>query len=439
MSDPARRRFSLAGKLAGLGGLCIALAVGGTLLLDRWLAAPLLAALLAGGAALVVWIWIAARATAPVVAMFRAMAGTVSSYRDGDFSFSLRWDGSDELADLVIAHNELGTALRDQRLALVQRELLLDTMVQHTPVAMVLASGDHIVYGNLAARRLLHGGRKLEGAALSAIVATTPEPLREAVARGGDGLFTLGEDDDEEVYHLARRGFRLNGRAHELYLMRQLTTELRRQEVKTWKKVIRVISHELNNSLAPVASLAHSGAELVRRKQYDRLDPVFATIEERARHLDTFIRGYARFAKLPSPRLEDVAWSTFLDRLGAQLTFTLAAPPPADWIGRFDPGQLEQAMMNLVKNAHESGSPPGDVEVRVEKGDGVYRVAVLDRGTGMSEATLVSALVPFYSTKRTGTGLGLALAREIAEAHGGRISLANRDGGGLGVTITLPA
>ena len=109
---------------------------------------------------------------------------------------------------------------------------------------------------------------------------------------------------DEDVYYLARSGFRLNGRAHELLVLRQLTVELHRQEVKTWKKVIRLISHELNNSLAPIASLAHSGAELVKRNQHDKLERVFATIAERAKHLEQFIQGYARFAKLPSPRLE---------------------------------------------------------------------------------------------------------------------------------------
>jgi len=122
--------------------------------------------------------------------------------------------------------------------------------------------------------------------------------MREAMAQGGDGMFSVGRDDDEDIYHLSRRSFRLNGRTHELVLLRQLTAELRRQEVHTWKKVIRVISHELNNSLAPIASLAHSGAELVRRGQYERLPAALETIEGRARHLEGFLRDYARFAKL---------------------------------------------------------------------------------------------------------------------------------------------
>ncbi len=379
----------------------------------------------------------------PILSLFRALEGTVASYRDGDFSFSLHWPQNDELADLIAAHNELGHVLREQRLGLVQRELLLDTMVQNTPVAMLLvtdfaANAGTIVYANLAARKLLSEGRKLEGHGLGGVLDTAAPALKEALARGGDGLFTAGDGEDEEVYHLARSSFTLNGRRHELLLLRHLTTELRRQEVQTWKKVIRVISHELNNSLAPLTSLANSGAELVRRGQTERLPQILQTIGERTRHLETFILGYARFAKLPAPRLEAGRWNVFVDRLADQVQFRVVGELPQEpaWI---DAAQMEQALLNLLKNAHESGSSPEDVELQVRRVQDALRIDVLDRGTGMSEAVLTNALVPFYSTKRSGTGLGLALAREIAEAHGGRITLANREGGGLAVTLILPA
>ena len=379
----------------------------------------------------------------PILSLFRALEGTVTSYRDGDFSFSLHWQHNDELADLIAAHNELGQVLREQRLGLVQRELLLDTMVQNTPVAMLLVadsagSRGTIVYANVAARQLLSSGRKLEGHQLKDILDGATPALREAVARGGDGLFTAGEGEDEEVYHLARSAFTLNGRRHELLLLRHLTTELRRQEVQTWKKVIRVISHELNNSLAPLASLAHSGAELVRRGQPERLPQILETIGERTRHLESFILGYARFAKLPTPRLEAIPWPALVARLSDQVAFRLGGelPPEPAWI---DAAQMEQALLNLLKNAHESGSAPEDVELQVRRVQDLLRIDVLDRGSGMSDAVLTNALVPFYSTKRSGTGLGLALAREIAEAHGGRVTLANREGGGLAVTLILPA
>ena len=433
-----RRRSSLAGRHALTTCVLLFVAVVLTLALQSWFDSALLTGVLALIVLLPLAMYIVRRRLAPMLSLFRALGGTVSSYRDGDFNFGLAWPNNDEVGDLVAAHNALGDALREQRVALVQRELLLDTMVQNTPVAMLLADGSgRIVYSNLAARKLLNDGHKLEGHALEALLQNASEPLREAIERGGDGLFAVGVEDDEEIFHLARRGFRLNGRRHELFLLRHLTTELRRQEVQTWKKVIRIISHELNNSLAPVASLAHSGVELVRRGQHQRLEEIFGTIEERARHLEGFIRGYAHFAKLPSPRLEAIVWPAFCERLRTQIGFALDGPLP-EKAGRFDAAQLEQALLNLLKNAHESGSAPEHVSLRVRRLPDALRIEVSDRGTGMNDAVLANALVPFYSTKRSGTGLGLALAREIAEAHGGRIALSNRVDGGLSVTLVIP-
>jgi nitrogen fixation/metabolism regulation signal transduction histidine kinase len=437
-SPPARRRTSLTWRLVGVACALVVVAVIGALAVQAVVGDAVVAAAISLAVLLPVALWVGLSALSSMMAMFRALAGTVTSYRDGDFAFSLAWGRDDELGDLVAAHNALGDTLRRQREGLVQRELLLDTMVQNTPVAMLLCdAGGHIVYGNLAARKLLSGGRRLEGLTLEALLEAAPDSMREAVARGGDGLFIVERDDEEEIIYLARSGFRLNGRPHELFVLRHLTVELHRQEVRTWKKVIRVISHELNNSLAPIASLAHSGGELVKLAKYDQLIKVFTTIAGRARHLEQFILGYAQFAKLPAPRPEPVAWVELVERLRTQIAFQVegALPePPA----RVDPVQLEQALVNLLRNAHESGSGADGVELRVRRLPSAVAIEVSDRGAGMTEAVLSNALLPFYSTKRGGTGLGLALVREIAEAHGGRVSLANRDGGGLRVTITLP-
>ncbi|HET8553556.1 MAG TPA: ATP-binding protein [Rhodanobacteraceae bacterium] len=384
-------------------------------------------------------LWLGHASMRPLARVSRALEGAVASFRDGDFSFSIVADRKDELGDLVRMHNALGQTLRAQRQQLTERELLLETVVQNTPVALVLANIQHRVsYSNLAARHLFNEGKSLAGMDFSALLQQAPEAMRQVVAAGQDTLFSVEMDGGEEVFHVSQRTFRLQGRPHRLYLFRRMTRELARQEVAAWKRVIRVITHELNNSLAPISSLAHSGAELARRGDAERLPGVFASIGERARHLHGFVDGYARFAKLPKPQPVAVAWPAFLESLAQHCRFRFDGQVPST-LGLFDAGQIEQVLINLVKNAHESGSADNEVTLHINLLGNQWRIEVADRGPGMSDNVLAQALLPFYSTKRSGTGLGLALAREIAEAHGGRLVLANRDGGGLRVTMWLPA
>ncbi len=382
--------------------------------------------------------WLAGLAMAPVSRLLRALEGAVASYRDGDFSISIAITRGDELGELIRMHNALGQTLREQRQHLVQRELLLDTVVQNTPVALVLTdSAGRVAYANIAARHLFNEGSSVHGLDFAGLLSDAPEALRRAVESGEDALLSVEMDGSEETFHLSQRAFRLQGRPHRLQLFRRMTRELSRQEVATWKRVIRVISHELNNSLAPISSLAHSGAELARRGDTDRLPGVFATIGERARHLHGFIAGYASFAKLPSPQPVSIEWTPFLVGLALHCQYRLDAPAPTR-PGHFDTAQIEQVLINLIKNAHESGSADDEVTLSIVETGRELRIAVADRGPGMTETVLAQALLPFYSTKRSGTGLGLALTREIAEAHGGRVLLANREGGGLQVSLLLP-
>jgi two-component system nitrogen regulation sensor histidine kinase NtrY len=377
----------------------------------------------------------------PLTRLLRALESTVLSYRDGEFGSAIAADppgGLSELSSLMRLHSELGQALREQRQHLAQRELLLDTVVQNTPVALVLTDArERIAYANIAARQLMDRGRSLAGRDLDEVLAQAPDDLRQAFAGTQDGLFSVVLDGEEERFHLSLRDFRLQGQPHRLRLLRGMTRELSRQEVASWKRVIRVISHELNNSLAPISSLAHSGAELARRSMHERVPGVFASIGDRAQHLHQFLAGYASFAKLPAPVLTPVEWAPFIESLGAHYPFTLGSELPAA-PGRFDAAQMAQALINLLKNAHESGSAPEGVSLSVGAPREDWRIEVGDRGPGMTETQLSQALLPFYSTKRSGSGLGLALAREIAEAHGGRIAMGNRDGGGLWVAISWP-
>lgn len=378
------------------------------------------------------------RERAPSAAHLRALSTLVASWTDSDFSISIQVPDDPDLAELTGALNALGDQLRRERQRLVQRELLLDTVVQNTPTALVLHDAHRrVVYANLAARELFAAPGKLEGLDFSELISRLPLPLAEMLRSAEDGLVTLTLDGEDDVFHVTQRGFELHGRRHVLTMLRRLTRELARQEVSTWKKVIRVISHELNNALGPIASLAHSGRVLADRGDRAGLERVFTTIRERARHLEGFIGGYAHFAKLPAPRLGAVDWSELLQPVveaqGARIVEPLPQAPA--WIDR---PQIEQLLINLVKNAGEAGSTPEQVELQVQDLGPQFLLQVRDRGSGMSQAVLEQALLPFYSTKRSGTGLGLALAREIVEAHGGRIRLANRSGGGLEVSLWLP-
>ena len=272
----------------------------------------------------------------------------------------------DEMGELVDAYNGLGDRLRVERQSLYQRELMLDTVIQTTPLALVLTNdGDAVLYSNTAARQLFGEGRKLEGERFSRYLEVAPAPLREAIERGGDTLFTLELAGEPQVYHVSQRRFLLNAQPHRLLMLKQLTREINSQEVATWKKVIRVIAHELNNSLAPISSLAHSGQILARAPpDAEQLIRVFATIEERARHLAGFIEGYSQFAKLPHPRLAPVSWDVLLERLRVGGAIQARGPPPQR-TASFDTAQIEQALINLLKNARESGSRPDDIELAV--------------------------------------------------------------------------
>jgi nitrogen fixation/metabolism regulation signal transduction histidine kinase len=430
-------RRSLTGRAAAALAGSAALAAVLTALLARWLPPPYAVAMSLLIAAPLL-LWLARRLTRPWVRALRAVRDGIVSLRDHDFSVSVGASPDLELAGLTDAYNSLGELLRRERLDLYQRELLLDTVIQTTPLCLVLTdAGGRVVYSNVAARALLYAGRKLEGLDFENLLQGAPAPLREALAGGGDTLFTMEQDGEPQVYHLSQRGFLLNARPHRLLLLKLLTRELAAQEVAVWKKVIRVIAHELNNSLAPITSLAHSGRLLVQQTDAPSLTRVFDTIGERAAHLAGFIDGYARFAKLPRPRPAPVPGAHVLARLEGAMRFRLEGSLPAT-PGSFDASQLEQVMINLLKNAAESGSAPGEITVAVHAAAPGFRIEVGDRGGGLSAETLRDALLPFYSTKPSGTGLGLTLCREIVEAHGGRLSLANRAGGGALVTVWLP-
>jgi two-component system, NtrC family, nitrogen regulation sensor histidine kinase NtrY len=384
--------------------------------------------------------WILDQVLTPASRVLQAVRDGVQGFRDHDFSLNLAVDRRDELGELVDLYNSVGDVLREERQGLIQREMMLETVFEATPMAIILTNArDRIIFANRSARELFFSRRRLEGQVFGQILAQCPEALREALGSGRDSLFSQDQGGEEEVFHVARRAFELNGQRHYLALIKRLTPELRRQEVDVWKRAIRTLSHELNNSLAPIASLARSVRLIVRQPEHaDRLDSALDVIEERATHLKEFLEGYARFARLPQPNPRTVEWEGFLAELRQVTPFELEGEPSST-PGYFDPGQMQQALINLLKNAHESGSPPDEVKLAVEPtGEGGVRFRVLDRGTGLSDEGMRKALLPFYTSKAGGSGLGLPLCREIVEGHGGRLRIERREGGGTAVMCWLP-
>ncbi|MDG5898784.1 HAMP domain-containing protein [Shewanella xiamenensis] len=363
------------------------------------------------------------------------------NFNDNDFSVSIPANGEGQLKALAELFNDSAARLRQERQYIYQRELLLDKVIQSSPNVMLLFN-DHqkLMYANDAARHLFHIKGKMEGLSLDELLQDLPDALALALKQEKSGLFTMGEDDTE-TWYLSRGQFLLNNQQHNLILLKQMTRELNRQEVAVWKKVIRIISHELNNSVAPIASMVNSGRLLTKDLDNPKLKLIFDTIESRTNHLSQFIFNYARFAKLPLPQRRQVAWQQLIEHLTQHYPFTLANELPAE-MGYFDQGQMEQVLLNLLKNAHESGSDPDEVTLSIRLQtlvDGAgFIIKIEDRGSGMSEEVLEQALLPFYSTKQSGTGLGLPLCREIIEAHEGSISMHNRSDGGLSVQLWLP-
>jgi two-component system, NtrC family, nitrogen regulation sensor histidine kinase NtrY len=438
----ARSRFSVAGKVALLVGVHVVVTAGVAAVASLLLPQPVLVFTAGASAGTVLALLTVRRSLASARRTLTALSDGVRSFRDTDFSMRLAATRDDELGELVALYNEMGDALRAERHDIYQRELLLDTVLQGAPVGIILEDRNgRVVYGNRAARDLLGARARLEGRMMAEVLSGCRRELREALAAPGDALFTVGGEGEEETYRTARRVFHLNMQPNVLHLVERLTPELRRKEVEVWKRAIRVMSHELNNSLAPIRSLSHSARQAAGRPEHTALlEGILATIEERATHLAAFLEGYARFARLPQPRPEPVDWRQFLESVHAMSPFQLAAVPPAE-PGWFDAVQMQQVLINLLKNAQESGSPPQEIGVSVHltaQAESVLRV--VDRGPGMDPSVMKRALLPFHSsTKQAGSGVGLALCKEIVEAHGGGLRIENRTGGGLVVTCWLPA
>ncbi|MFT4747084.1 MAG: two-component system nitrogen regulation sensor histidine kinase NtrY [Congregibacter sp.] len=398
---------------------------------DLWLLAVLL-----GGNALIIVVIISG--LNPIKDVLQALNIGVSSFDDKDFSITIDNQQYSEFSLIIDTYNNLAKIMRDERMAIYQRELLLDTVIQSTPIALILTNNhDHIVYSNLAAKTLLNQKKNLEGMTFADIYQHMPQALMEATANKQDGLITEKLNDETIVYHLNYQSFTLNKQQHHLYLYKNLTTDMSRKESGIWKQVIRLISHELNNSLAPISSLTNSAKKVVASNQNQHMLPeILDTISRRSAHLHKFIEQYARFARLPQPDKSAVELRPFIQTITQLCAIETVTRFEADTLF-CDAVQIEQVLINLFKNAKESGSAMNQILLSIYQTTTQLTFEVTDKGRGMTEQQLLQGLLPFYTTKSTGTGVGLALCNEIVIAHGGKLKLENLKEGGLRVSFTL--
>jgi nitrogen fixation/metabolism regulation signal transduction histidine kinase len=375
---------------------------------------------------------------APLKKSLAAIENGISAFNDNDFSLTIHNQQFVEIEQLVVIYNELASTLRSERMDIFQRELLLDTVIQSTPVALILTNkNDSVVYSNIAAKQLLKQNKKIEGANFKKLQEHLSPALQQATLTKKTGLITETSNDILVTYTVDCRQFMLNGREHILYLYKNMTHEISRKESEMWKQVIRLISHELNNSLAPISSLTRSAQKILKQPEHiHMLNDVLETIGNRTHHLHDFISQYAKFARLPKPQVRTVDLSSFFKQIKTLVGVACYIDVVRE-SASFDSAQIEQVVINLIKNAKESGSELSEVSFTLKQQANRLNFIVNDRGTGLTEVQQQQALLPFFTTKQTGTGIGLALCNEIVSNHDGQLRLTNRDHGGLSVSFAL--
>ncbi len=330
--------------------------------------------------------------------------------------------------------------LREQRLTALEATQLLRKVMQEIDVAIFTFDSDTRL--RLVNRR----GEVLLGQPGKKLLGRTAEEL------GLDDLL-VGESSRADPrtfpsgtgrWQVSRIEFREDGVPHQLLVLSDVSRELRAEELAAWQRLVRVLSHELNNSLAPVRSLAGSMRVLLDREdrpsdwQQDMHEGL-ETIESRVEALSRFTGSYARLARLPEPTFETVTVRTCVRRVATLETrMAIAVEEGPDVVVEADTAQLEQALINLVQNGVDASlETDGAVRIGWEVNDGRLDIWISDEGLGVSsEANL---FVPFFTTKPGGSGIGLVLARRVAENHGGELTLSNRDDGdGCVARLSLP-
>ena len=393
------------------------------------------------------WAGFALAARSLVVRPLHAMANLLAALREGDFA--VRAHGArrgEALGDVLAEINVLSRTLQEQRLSALEATALLRTVMQEINIAIFAFDADgRVRLANQAAEKLLARpierlmGRGAAELGLADCLEGEPARLLTVMFPGGSG----------GRWGLRRSEFREGGRPHQLVVIADLSRTLREEELQAWQRIVRVLGHELNNSLAPIKSIAGSLGSLMRspRRADDWEDDVRRGLEiigSRADSLARFMQAYARLARLPPPTLAPCALRPLVERVVAletRLPVQIVASP--DVTLPCDAAQLEQLIINLVKNAVDAvieqraaGHPDAGVRVGWRKRAGSVEVHVEDDGPGIGQTA--NLFVPFFTTKPEGSGIGLVLCRQIAENHGGTLTLVNREAGGCLATLRLP-
>lgn len=392
--------------------------------------------------AVVVWLLGIVGTRRAVVRPLQTLANLLGALRGGDYSMrSAQARADDPLGVVMMETNALADTLREQRLGALEATDLLRTVMSEIEVAVFAFDEDaRLRLVNRAGERLLGQPReRLEGSDADALGlrelldGPTPRTVEIAFA-GGNGR---GE--------IRRSSFRQGGRPHTLLMLADLSRALRQEELHAWRRLVRVIGHEINNSLTPIASVSATlrrFAEAEARTEGWDVDlrDGLELIESRAQALGRFMSVYAKLARLPDPDRRRVPLTPLVERVAAlDDRFTVEVEPGPAVTLDADPDQVEQLLINLVRNAVDVVTDNGGTEVRVtwELAGKQVIVRVLDDGPGLANPS--NLFVPFFSTKPGGSGIGLALSRQIAESHGGSITLRNReDGHGCDAVVRLP-
>jgi nitrogen fixation/metabolism regulation signal transduction histidine kinase len=436
---PARLSFEgrvvLLALLAGLPGSVCALWIlwsGGYTAKVQWT----LTVVIVGA-----WLGFALAARERVVFPLQTLSNLLAALREGDFSVRGRAPRPDDaLGEVMREVNTLGGTLREQRLGAMEATTLLRTVMREIAVAI-------FAFDEQQRLRLVNrAGERLLAAPAERLLGQTAAELRLQACLNGPSQITLQTafPGGAGRWGVRRTRMREHGLPLELLVISDLTQTLSEQELQAWQRLVRVLGHELNNSLAPIKSIAGSLESLLARETLpedwrEDMRRGLNVINARSESLSRFIGAYARLAKLPRPQLQPLRVS---DCVGRAVSFETRMPVEVnagpDLIVQGDPDQLEQVLINLLRNAADASlSTNGAVRIGWRRDGSMMEIWVKDDGPGLSSTA--NLFVPFFTTKPGGSGIGLVLSRQIAEGHGGALSLENRaDGPGCIARLRLP-